>query len=81
LIEYYVDQKTRVARKRVQDAETVIMQQLEQMRNVEKVQWTTTTSATTLVLVRNTQVFQTTLPALTVPRTLWQKITWFPSPS
>ena len=41
-IEDYVDRATTVARKRVQDAETAIMQELEHMRNVEKVRWTTT---------------------------------------
>ena len=36
-------------------------------------------SATTLVSVRNTKVFQSALTALTEPRTLWQRNTWFPS--
>ena len=38
------------------------------------------TSATTLVSVRNTQVFRTALMALTEPRTLWRRIPHFPSP-
>ena len=37
-------------------------------------------SATTLVSVRNTQVFRTALMALTEPRTLWRRITRYPSP-
>jgi len=35
-IEHYVDRETAVARKRVQDAETAIMQAQRHMRNVEK---------------------------------------------
>jgi len=42
-----MDRETAVARKRVQDAETPIMQQQEHMRNVEKVRSTTTKSETT----------------------------------
>jgi len=38
------------------------------------------TSATTLVSVRHTQVFRTALTALTEPRTLWRRITHYPSP-
>jgi len=38
------------------------------------------TSATTLVSVRNTRVFRTALTALTEPRTLWRRITRYPSP-
>jgi len=37
-------------------------------------------SATTLVSVWNTWVFRTALTALTEPRTLWLRITHFPSP-
>jgi len=37
-------------------------------------------SATTLVSIRNTQVFWTALTALTKPGTLWQRITHFPLP-
>ena len=37
-------------------------------------------SATTPVSFTNTSVFRTTLTALTEPRTLWQRITCFPSP-
>ena len=37
-------------------------------------------SATTLVSVRNTQVFRMALTALTEPRTLWRRISRFPSP-
>jgi hypothetical protein len=37
-------------------------------------------SATTLVCVWNTRVFRTALMALTERRTLWQRITRFPSP-
>jgi len=40
----------------------------------------TTASATTLVSVRNTRVFPTALTALTEPRTLWRRITRYPSP-
>ena len=36
-------------------------------------------SATTLVSVRNTRVFRTALTALTEPRTLWRRITHYPS--
>jgi len=36
-------------------------------------------SATTLVSVRNTWVFRTALTALTEPRTLWRRITHYPS--
>jgi len=42
-----VDRETAVARKRVQDAETAIMQEQEHMRNVEKAQSTTTKPETT----------------------------------
>jgi len=38
------------------------------------------TSATTLVYLWNTRVFRTALTALTEPRTLWRRITRFPSP-
>ena len=38
-------------------------------------------SATTLISVRNTRVFRTALTALTEPRTLWRRITRCPSPS
>ena len=38
-------------------------------------------SATTLVSVRNTQLFWMALMALTEPRTLWQRIAWYPSPT
>jgi len=38
-----------------------------------------TTSATTLVSVRNTQVFRTALTALTEPHTLWRRISRYPS--
>jgi len=37
-------------------------------------------SARTLVSVRNTRAFQTALMALKEPRTLWRRITLFPSP-
>jgi len=37
-------------------------------------------SAITLVSVRNTRVFRTALTALTEPRTLWRRITRYPSP-
>ena len=37
-------------------------------------------SATTLVSVWNTEVFRTALTALTEPRTLWRRITRYPSP-
>jgi len=37
-------------------------------------------SATTLVSVRNTRVLRTALTALTEPRTLWRRITRYPSP-
>jgi len=37
-------------------------------------------SATTLVSVRNTGVFRTALTALTEHRTLWRRITCYPSP-
>jgi len=39
-----------------------------------------TTSATTLVSVRNTRVFRTALTALTEPRTLWRRITRYLPP-
>ena len=42
LIKDYVDRETAVARKLVQDTETAIMQEQEQMGTVEKVQSTTT---------------------------------------
>jgi len=42
-----VDRETAVARKRVQDTETAIMQDQEHMRNVEKAQSTTTKPETT----------------------------------
>ena len=38
------------------------------------------TSATSLVSIRNIRVFRTALTALTEPRTLWRRITHFPSP-
>jgi len=38
------------------------------------------TSATTLVSIWNTQVFRTALTALTEPRTLWRRMTPYPSP-
>ena len=38
-------------------------------------------SATTLVSVRNTWMFRTALTAVTEPRTLWRRITCYPSPS
>jgi len=38
------------------------------------------TSPTNLVSVWNTRVFRTALTALTEPRTLWRRITRFPSP-
>jgi len=41
-IEYYVDRETTVAGKRVHEADSVIMQDLEHMRNVEKGRSTTT---------------------------------------
>jgi len=41
---------------------------------------TATTSVTTLVSIRNTRVFQMALTALTEPRTLWRRITCYPSP-
>jgi len=41
-------------------------------------QVTQTTSATTLVSVRNTGVLRTALTALTEPRTLWRRITRYP---
>ena len=46
-IEDHVDRETAVARKRVQDTETAIMQDQEHMRNVEKAQSTTTKPETT----------------------------------
>jgi len=46
-IEDYVDRETSVARKRVQDAETAIIQEQEHMRNVEKARSTTTQPETT----------------------------------
>jgi hypothetical protein len=42
--------------------------------------FTSSTSATTLVSVWNTRVFQTALTALMKPRTLWRRITRYPSP-
>jgi len=52
-IEDYVDRKTPVARKRVQDAETVIMQKQEHIKNVEKAQSTTTKPDTTFKRMLN----------------------------
>jgi len=52
-IEYYVDRETVVARKRVQDAETAIMQEQEHMRNVQKVRSTTTKPETTFEEILN----------------------------
>jgi len=46
-IEDYFDRETAVARKRVQDAETAIMQQQKHMTNVEKARSTTTKPETT----------------------------------
>ena len=43
-----MDRETAVARKRVQDAETVIMQEQEHMRNIEKARSTTTKPDTAL---------------------------------
>jgi len=45
--EDYVDRETAVVRKRVQDTETVIMQEQEHLRNVEKARSTTTKPETT----------------------------------
>jgi len=42
--------------------------------------WKVSTSATTLVSVRNTRVFRTALTALTEPCALWRSITRYPSP-
>jgi hypothetical protein len=83
-----------VARMRVQDAETAIEQEKEDMRNVEHA-WLTTTkcettfeqmlnairaSATTWVSSRDTWVFRSTLAVLMEPHTLGQRITRIPSP-
>jgi len=46
-IEDYVDGETAVVREQVQDAETAIMQEQENMRNVEKARLTTTNRETT----------------------------------
>jgi len=46
-IDDYVDRETAVAEKRVQDAETAIMEEQEHIRNVEKAQSTTTKPETT----------------------------------
>ena len=52
-IEDFVDRDTAVARKRVQDAETVIMQEQEHMMNVEKAGSTTTKPETTFEEMMN----------------------------
>ena len=52
-IEDYVARETAVARKRVQDAETAIMQEQEHMRNVEKARSSTSKLETTFVEVLN----------------------------
>ena len=52
-IENDVDKETAVARVPVQDAETAIMQEQEDMRNVEKAQSTTTTPETTFEEILN----------------------------
>jgi len=48
-----VDGETTVARKRVQDAETAMMQEQEDMRNVEKTRSTTTKAEITFEEVLN----------------------------
>jgi len=52
-IEDYVDWQTPVARKRVQHAETAIMQEQEPMRNVEQARSTTTKPDTTFEEILN----------------------------
>jgi len=52
-IEHYVDRETTVARKRVQDAETEIMQEQEHMRNIGKARSTTTKPQTTFEEMMN----------------------------
>ena len=42
--------------------------------------WLEYSSAMTLISVWNTRVFRTALTALTEPRTLWRRITRYPSP-
>jgi len=46
---------------------------------IRRIAWTIATSATTVVSVRNTRVFRMALTALTEPRTLWRRITRYPS--
>ena len=46
-VEDYVDRETALASKRVQDAETAIMQKQEHIRNVEKAKSTTSKPETT----------------------------------
>jgi hypothetical protein len=46
-VEHYVDRETAVVSKRVQDAETAIMQEQEHIRNVENAKSTTSKPETT----------------------------------
>jgi len=53
LIQDYVERETTVARKRVEDAETAIEQEQDDMRNAEKVGLTTTKPETTFEAMLN----------------------------